>query len=93
MGNQPLFVLRGYHSLRYFLRVDTRVCIKNKEEGKDQESIQYSTTRAQLTLWESDKSTRKHHIQRRLEVSLFSAGDHKAARHRQSNMQRLTQIK
>ena len=37
----------------------------------------------QNTLWESDKSTRKLHIQKRLEVSPFPAGDHKAARHRQ----------
>ena len=40
----------------------------------------------QDTLWESDKSIRKRHIQKRLEVSPFPAGDHKAARHRQGNM-------
>ena len=44
MGNQPLFVLRGYYNLRYFLRVCTRVSKRSIEEGKDQESIQSSTT-------------------------------------------------
>ena len=39
MGNQPLFDLRGQHSIRYFLWVGTRVSIKSKEEGKYQESI------------------------------------------------------
>ena len=40
MGNQPLFDLRGQHSIRYFLRVGTRVSIKSEEDGKCQESIQ-----------------------------------------------------
>ena len=30
-------------------------------------------------MWESDKNTRKHHIQESQEVSPFAAGDHKAA--------------
>ena len=40
----------------------------------------------QYTLWEIDKSTRKRHIQKCLEVSPFAAGDHKSARHKQGNM-------
>ena len=35
------------------------------------------------TLWESDKNTRKHHIQENQEVSPFPAGEDKAARHKQ----------
>ena len=31
-------------------------------------------------IWESDKSTRKHHTQESQEVSPFPAGDHRAAR-------------
>ena len=31
-------------------------------------------------IWESDKNTRKHHTQESKEVSLFPAGDHKAAK-------------
>ena len=54
-------------------------CFKSKEEGKDQESIQSSTTpdtehhmgKRQL------KNTIKHQIQERQEVSPFPAGDQK----------------
>ena len=37
-------------------------------------------------IWESDKKSRKHHIQERQEVSPFSAGVHKTARNRQGSM-------
>ena len=37
----------------------------------------------QDTIWESDKNTRKHHIQENQEVNPFPAGDHKAARNKQ----------
>ena len=40
----------------------------------------------QDTVWESDKSTTKRHIQESQEVSPFQAGDQKAARHRSDNM-------
>ena len=40
----------------------------------------------QDTTWESDKNTRKHHIQEGQEVSPFPAGDHKAAMNRQESM-------
>ena len=39
----------------------------------------------QDTLWESDKITREHQTQESQEVSPFPAGDHKAARNRQTN--------
>ena len=55
MSNQPLFDLRGQHSIRYFLRVGTRVSIKSEEERKCQESIQLVSHLTQNTLWESDK--------------------------------------
>ena len=55
--------------------------VYSKEEGKDQESIQPSTTSDQETIiWESDKSTRKLHTQESQEVSPFPAGHHKAER-------------
>ena len=66
MGNQPLFDLRGQHSLRYFLRDGTHVSIKSKVERKCQESIQLVPHLTQNTIWESDKRT-KRHIQKRLE--------------------------
>ena len=40
----------------------------------------------QETIWESDKNTRKHHIQESQEVRPFPAGDHKAAMNRQDSM-------
>ena len=40
----------------------------------------------QDTTWESNKNTRKHHIQERQEFTLFPAGDHKAAINRQDSM-------
>ena len=61
----------------------------SKEEGKDQESIQSSTTPEpgqQINKWESDKNTRKRHIQESQEVSLFPAGNHKAAMNRHYSM-------
>ena len=43
---------------------------KSKEEGKCQESIQLSISHlTQDILWESDKSKRKPHLQKRLEIS------------------------
>ena len=36
----------------------------------------------QDTVWESDRKTRKHHIQDSQEVSPFPTGDHKATRNR-----------
>ena len=66
---------------------------KSKEESKDQESIQSSTTHDPDTLWECDKSTRKRHIHKRLEVSPFPAGDHKAQDTDNAICQIQTQIK
>ena len=37
-------------------------------------------------IWESDRNTRKYHIQESQKVSPFPAGDHKAARKRQGSM-------
>ena len=39
-----------------------------------------------VTIWESDKNTRKHHTQERQKVSPFPAGDDKVARNRQDNI-------
>ena len=46
----------------------------------------------QDTEWESDKNTRKHHIQESQEVSPFPAGDHKAERNRQDSMAKTNTI-
>ena len=40
----------------------------------------------QDTTWESDKTTRKHHIQETKEVSPFPAGDHNAGMNSQESM-------
>ena len=58
--------------------------VRNKQRpGID--IINYHTW-PQYTTWESDKNTRKHHIQESQEVSHFPAGDHKAAMNRQGSM-------
>ena len=44
-------------------------------------------------MWESDKKTRKHHIQDSQEVSPFPADDHKAARNRQTSTKYKCKIK
>ena len=41
-------------------------------------------------MWESDKNSRKNHIQESQEVSPFLAGDQKAARNRQDSMTTIT---
>ena len=51
--------------------------IQSKKEGKDQESIQSSTTPDPGYPWESNKLTIRHHKESQ-EVSPFPAGDHKA---------------
>ena len=75
---KPIFQIRN--KIRFLQR---------KEEGKDQESIQSRTTPDPGTIWESDKNTRKHHIQHVQESqhgSSFPAGDHKAAMNRKGHM-------
>ena len=58
---------------------------KSKEEKKSKiDTFEYHVT--QDTIWESDKSTRKHNIQENIEVSTFPAGDHRAARNRQDSI-------
>ena len=58
---------------------------ESREEGKDPESIQLSTT-PDPGHRESDKNTWKHHTQESQEVNPFSAGDRKAARNRKDSM-------
>ena len=72
----------------YRLHVASNVC---KEEGKNKESIQSSTTLTQDTIWERDKNTRKHYVQESQEASRFPAGDHKVARNRQDSMTKIKQ--
>ena len=47
----------------------------------------------QDTIWESDKNTRKHHLQESQEVSPFQGGDHKVAKNRQDSMADIKHIK
>ena len=60
----------------------------SKKGGKDQESIQSSTTPDPGYGYHMRKGqrTRKHYIQKSQEVSPFPAGDHKAAINRQDSM-------
>ena len=54
---------------------------QSKEKGKTQEWIKSST----IPVWVY-RNTIKHHIEESQEVSPFSAGDHKAERHKEDNM-------
>ena len=58
---------------------------RSKEEGKELESIQTSTT-PRTPHRTVTKQTRKHHIQESQEVSPFPADDHETALDRQDSM-------
>ena len=59
----PGLGIMGYRKSSIPPMTCTRVSINSKEEGKCQESIQLVPHLTQNTLWESDKRTRKRHIQ------------------------------
>ena len=56
------------------------------KEGKDQESIQSSTTPDPRHHMGKGQNTRKHHTHESQEVSPFPAGEHKSARSRQDSI-------
>ena len=60
------------------------ICSQSKKGGKDQASIQSSTTHDPDTTWESDKNI--NITNKSQEVSPFPAGDHKAAMNRCESM-------
>ena len=67
---------------------------QRKEEGKDQEPIQSSTTPDPRDhIWESDNNTRKDNPQESQEVSPFPAGDHRTAKNRQDSSITKTNMK
>ena len=76
-------------SIWYLLWVGIRVSKKIMEEGKDQETIQSSTTPDPGHIMGKWQKHKKSHIQKRLEASPFPAGNFKAARHRQGNMSKM----
>ena len=57
--------------------------LNNKVSKKAETMNRYNQVQhlTQDTTWESDKNTRKHHIQESLEVSPFLAGDHQTRKH------------
>ena len=58
-----LLIWEHIYSSSYIVFVVTtlRLCCQSKKEGKDQESIQSSTTPDQWYQWESDNVTIRHH--------------------------------
>ena len=60
--------------------------IYDHEEGNTRNPYNQITHLTQNTIRESDKNTRKRHIQESQEVSPFPTGDHKASRNRQDSM-------
>ena len=69
------FVQNYVSSFENCVSPDQLTSDESKEECKDQESIQSSTTPE----WESDKNTRKHHKESQ-EASPLPIGNHKAQR-------------
>ena len=72
--------------VKQYCTVSNKCLCVSKEEDKDQDSIQSSTSPDRNTIWESDKNTRKHPTQERQAISTFPAGDHKVARNRQERI-------
>ena len=60
--------------------------IKVRKKAKIRNRCNQVPHHSQDTTWESDKNTRKHHIQESQEVRSSPAGDHKAAMNRQDSM-------
>ena len=65
--------------------------LQRKREGKDQESIQSSTTPDPNIIRESDTSTRKYHIREIQEANPYPTDDHKATINRYHRKQNQTQ--
>ena len=74
----------------FFLAISILILInrhnESNKEGKDQESIYSGTTPDPGPIWESVKSTRKHNLSERQEVSPFPAGERKAVINRQNSV-------
>ena len=65
---------------------DSRHMIKVRKKAEIMNQYNQVPHLTQDAIWESDKNTRKHQIQRTQEGSPFPASDHKAARNRQDSM-------
>ena len=56
-----------------------------RKNAKIRNQLNQAPHPTQGTIWESDKNTRKHHMQESQEASPFPAGGHKAAMNRQDS--------
>ena len=73
-----------YHDDKKLFKLNTpeheiATAIKERKRAKIRNRYNQVPHLTQDTVWESDKNTRKHHIQDSQEVSPFPAGDHKIA--------------
>ena len=64
----------------------SRLALKVRKKAKIRNRYNQVTHLTQDTIWESDKHTRKHHIQESQEVSPFPTGGHKLARNIHDSM-------
>ena len=71
---------------------EMQVLIEVRMKAKIRSRYNQVPHRTQDTTWQSDKNTRKHHIQKCQEVSPFPAGNHKAAMNRHDSMTDMKQI-
>ena len=92
-GKPPTICSGRIAQYTVFLLFGTRVSKNVTKKANIRNRYNKVTHLTQDTLRESDKSTRKRHIQKRLEVSPFPAGDQKAVSHRQGNMSKTNTYK
>ena len=64
------------------IRRETIINVRKKAKFRNLHVNKQVPHLTQDTIWERDKHTRKHHIQKSQEVSHFQAGEHNAAKNR-----------
>ena len=84
MVDQQLYGTERKRNKNYYCLSNIYIVSKKAKIRNLYNQVPYLT---QYITWDSDKNTRKHHIQDSQEVSPFPAGDHKAAMNRHSHKQ------
>ena len=65
---------------------DFKIIVKMRKKARIRNRYNRVPHQSQDTTWESDKNTRKHHIQENQEVSSFPVGGHKVTMNRQDSI-------
>ena len=78
--------MESHSNYSTYLRIVRNLDTKVRKKAKIRNCYNQVPYTTQDTAWESDKSTRKHHIHESQEASLFPTDDHKTARNRHGCM-------